>query len=421
MKTTAVSTSFPLAIASLLGLSACTTYVQERPTSHVVYTEPAPLPPAPPPAPVVVQPPPPASEVVIQAESDFYEPLAPYGRWEIVDRYGRCWIPANLGADWRPYATGHWERTDAGWYWVSDEPWGWATYHYGRWDFDAHVGWFWVPQTMWAPAWVAWYHSDGYVGWSPLPPSARIAAGGVIELDRRMIHPGAYVFVEERHFLEPVRPRLIVKNTVVINRAVNIGTVRIANHVVISQGPRAEEIERVSGHRVQPLPARDLRHKIEAPIAAAHRPPARNAEVRRAPGPSQQQQRQGQAAAERARAESERKAKEAAQQRAQAEQHARDEARKAQAAAAHGQAVDARAQEQAQRAARQNQAQVEENRRQQELQHQRQTQAATAALKAQQQKQAEAQRHAQPQQKGKNKKPANPKAAGTNAPPQQPR
>ena len=31
--------------------------------------------------------------VEIRAESDFYEPLTPYGRWEVVGSYGRCWIP----------------------------------------------------------------------------------------------------------------------------------------------------------------------------------------------------------------------------------------------------------------------------------------------------------------------------------------
>jgi len=31
--------------------------------------------------------------------------------------------------DWRPYCNGHWQRTEAGWYWVSDDPGAWATYH----------------------------------------------------------------------------------------------------------------------------------------------------------------------------------------------------------------------------------------------------------------------------------------------------
>ncbi|TAK92903.1 MAG: hypothetical protein EPO07_18870, partial [Verrucomicrobia bacterium] len=142
-------------------LTGCRTYVVREHTRTVysptpppvVYTQPEPAPETPPPV------------VVIQSENDFYEPLATYGRWEVVGSYGRCWIPARVEVDWRPYANGYWQRTDAGWYWASDEPWGWATYHYGRWDFDARFGWFWVPQTQWAPAWVCWREGGDYVGW----------------------------------------------------------------------------------------------------------------------------------------------------------------------------------------------------------------------------------------------------------------
>src|ERR1044071_5615268 len=144
--------------------------------------------------------------ISIRAESDFYEPLTPYGRWEVVGSYGRCWIPGRVEANWRPYSNGHWQRTDAGWYWASDEPWAWATYHYGRWDFNAQFGWLWVPQTQWAPAWVSWHEGGGYVGWAPLQPSARISGGGAVEVNVALIAPRAFVFVEPRRFLEPVRP-----------------------------------------------------------------------------------------------------------------------------------------------------------------------------------------------------------------------
>jgi len=40
----------------------------------------------------------------------------------------------------RRYSNGRWQRTDAGWYWSSEEPWAWATYHYGRWDFSGQFG-----------------------------------------------------------------------------------------------------------------------------------------------------------------------------------------------------------------------------------------------------------------------------------------
>src|SRR5206468_1482130 len=60
-------------------LAGCTTYV-EQPRAE-----------APPPAYLPPPPPPTVVEVDIRTESDFYEPLRPYGRWEVVGPYGRCW------------------------------------------------------------------------------------------------------------------------------------------------------------------------------------------------------------------------------------------------------------------------------------------------------------------------------------------
>jgi uncharacterized protein DUF6600 len=45
---------------------------------------------------------------------------------------------------WRPYSVGQWVITDYDGTWVSDEPWGWATDHYGRWFFEPSDGWVWV-------------------------------------------------------------------------------------------------------------------------------------------------------------------------------------------------------------------------------------------------------------------------------------
>jgi hypothetical protein len=205
--------------------------------------------------------------VAIHAESDFYEPLTPHGEWVVVGSYGRCWRPARVEVGWRPYCNGNWQRTDAGWYWVSDEPWGWATYHYGRWDFNAEFGWFWVPQIVWAPAWVSWHEGGGYIGWAPLSPSARIGADGFVEVDVRAISPQAFVFVEQRRFLEPIRPTtVVVNNTTIMNKTVNITKIKVANNTVINEGPRTEVIEKVTGHKIQPVQVRELRHKEEAAV-----------------------------------------------------------------------------------------------------------------------------------------------------------
>ncbi|MBI3414723.1 MAG: hypothetical protein HY043_05285 [Verrucomicrobia bacterium] len=264
---------FVLAAAFLGALTGCVGYV-DRPRSHGGYYQE-------PPRPREMHVPPPSVQVeasvgaggmVIRAENDFYEPLASYGRWEMVEPYGRCWIPDRVDADWRPYSDGYWQRTDAGWYWASEEPWGWATYHYGRWNLSAQFGWYWVPQTQWAPAWVSWHRSGGYMGWAPLHPAARFARGGSLEVDVGVISPRAYVFVEERHFLQPVRrSTVVVNNTTIINNTVNITNTKIVNNTVINEGPRTQIIEQASGRKVQAVPVHELRRKQEAEVVARQR------------------------------------------------------------------------------------------------------------------------------------------------------
>ena len=100
----------------------------------------------------------------------FYDSLAPYGPWIEYGEYGYAWQPAEVGPEWRPYRDGEWTWSQAGWTWISPEPWGWATYHYGRWTFDDYYGWLWIPGPTWAPAYVSWYQSPDYIGWAPLPP-----------------------------------------------------------------------------------------------------------------------------------------------------------------------------------------------------------------------------------------------------------
>ena len=282
---------------ALLGISGCTTYV-DSPPPRTVYVSPLPPPPLPPPpaAPpanetVYVAPPAvmpmsaDASPEVIRTDSDFYQPLSPYGEWVVVGSYGRCWRPARVDTGWRPYANGHWEMTDAGWYWVSDEPWAWATYHYGRWDWNAQFGWFWVPQTQWAPAWVAWREGGGYVGWAPLPPSAMIAVSGSIQIHDAAFAPRSFVFVQEKHLLEPVRPAtVVVNNTTIINKTVNITKIRVVNKTVVNDGPKADIVERESGRRLTAVAARELRHQEETTAVARHRQFQANEELKtRAP------------------------------------------------------------------------------------------------------------------------------------------
>jgi len=80
----------------------------------------------------------------------FYSKLSSEGTWVDAGNYGYCFRP-RVAKDWQPYRDGHWVWTDRGWYWDSNERFGWATYHYGRWVRIGGTGWCWVPGRQWAP------------------------------------------------------------------------------------------------------------------------------------------------------------------------------------------------------------------------------------------------------------------------------
>jgi hypothetical protein len=190
----------------------------------------------------------------------FYDELSPYGRWTEHDSYGPVWTPRSVGSDWQPYRTGRWVDSDYGWTWDSDEPFGWATYHYGRWTFDPDYGWIWIPGTVWGPAWVAWQEGGDYIGWAPLPPSVGFQAGiglrlGGINLSLAL-QPQSYVYVEQRYFLEPrisshCLPR--TRNDSIFRQTRNVTRYGYANQRVVNYGVAVDRVERATHRRVQRL------------------------------------------------------------------------------------------------------------------------------------------------------------------------
>jgi len=91
-----------------------------------------------------------------------------YGSWRSDPVEGPVWYPS-VAVDWRPYSVGYW-RSYPAWnsFWIAGDPWGWPTHHYGYWGFSFSFGWYWKPARIWAPSWVYWAHSPGYVSWCPL-------------------------------------------------------------------------------------------------------------------------------------------------------------------------------------------------------------------------------------------------------------
>ena len=182
------------------------------------------------------------------SDQEFYDQLAPYGTWVQDDYYGDVWIP-NVDQDFRPYATdGYWAQTEYGNTWVSDYPWGWATFHYGRWHYDDYYGWEWIPGHHWAPAWVSWRHGGGYYGWAPLDAGITISisiGGGynapdnywVCAPERYMNSPRIY-----NYYAPHTRVVNIIHNTTIINNTY------VYNNQTYATGPRPADIQRIT-HR----------------------------------------------------------------------------------------------------------------------------------------------------------------------------
>jgi hypothetical protein len=131
------------------------------------------------------------------ADSDavrlFHDVLAPYGKWVDDSRLGLVWIPSreavgeSFAQSFVPYAThGRWTYREVQamgeggstpfheYVWVSDLPWGWVTFHYGRWAYTGDRGWAWVAGRRYSGAWVDWRTPgahDSVIGWGPMPPA----------------------------------------------------------------------------------------------------------------------------------------------------------------------------------------------------------------------------------------------------------
>ena len=191
----------------------------------------------------------------------FYEPLDPYGDWVETDDYGYVFRPtvATTHSNWRPYTDGHWVHTGHGWTWQSNEDFGWATYHYGRWTRIAGSGWVWVPGREWGPGWVSWRRGNEHCGWAPLPPESRSHFSFTATVDRDYdIGPAAYVFVALSNFgarsYAPVieRPE---RNVTIINKTVNITNITYDNTVnktvVYNGGPSYDLIRARSKQPVE--------------------------------------------------------------------------------------------------------------------------------------------------------------------------
>jgi hypothetical protein len=182
----------------------------------------------------------------------FYDQLSPYGQWIDYPKYGYVWIP-DAGQDFVPYSTnGHWVMTDDGWTWASDYEWGWAPFHYGRWDYDDSYGWLWVPGTEWGPSWVDWRSADGYYGWSPMEPGISLSVGFGRPYNSNYDH---WNFVRSgdfdrtdinRYYVNRTDHDRLVRSSIVINKTY----VDNSRHSTYAFGPAREDVQRATGRTI---------------------------------------------------------------------------------------------------------------------------------------------------------------------------
>ena len=179
-----------------------------------------------------------------QTTAFFFDALDPFGDWVQIDRYGYAFRPREAkNPNWRPYTDGSWVYTDYGWTWRSNEAFGWATYHYGRWARVPRLGWVWVPGSEWGPAWISWRRSPDFIGWAPLPPDAWSKSGFNGSVDQYFdIGPGLYTFLRVADFGEATYVGRCVEqeqNVTIINNTTNITNVvykTVQNRVTIVNG-----------------------------------------------------------------------------------------------------------------------------------------------------------------------------------------
>jgi len=190
--------------------------------------------------------------------STFYTRLESYGDWIETGNYGYVFHPREAESSrWRPYTSGRWVYTDVGWTWISEEPFGWATYHYGRWTRLRGIGWVWVPGNQWAPAWVSWRKSSDYVGWAPLPPEARFdQQTGIHNWSDNYydIGPDQYCFVASREFGAPRVEQTLLpaeRNLTIVNQTTNVTNITYKNTTIVNEGPNYEELRSISREPVQ--------------------------------------------------------------------------------------------------------------------------------------------------------------------------
>lgn len=176
--------------------------------------------------------------------------LAGMGRWIYVDGL-RFWSPYTYTfeeqIEWVPYQNGYWTWVGGEYTWVSYDPWGWMTDHYGVWRHHQNYGWIWVPSPNleYRPCVVTWFYTDTHVGWYPYYEGFNYTQSGFndgfwlnteLRTNYQSYHAG-FTIIEQRNFTN-VNISTVVVNRTFLYRASNQSTLNLGGTAQFGVPPR---------------------------------------------------------------------------------------------------------------------------------------------------------------------------------------
>ncbi len=210
-----------------------------------------------------------AAPYFVSRQMTGYAVLDAAGRWRAAGKNGEVWVPDASPEDWVPYRNGHWRwLAPWGWSWVDDQPWGFATSHYGRWLF-ADGKWVWAsgkpaPDPVWAPAVVAFLGTPGVglsyadgpgpaVAWFPLAPDEIYWPSYTADLDYiRRVNRGTAADLGAIRIRSDGEPPTEIVNAHFANR--EFASV-VPRPVFVAGGPVAAALVSIPDERLRNAPA----------------------------------------------------------------------------------------------------------------------------------------------------------------------
>ncbi len=221
------------------------------------------------------------------------------GVWISGSESGPVWKPKGVGDNWVPFRDGRWRWYDeAGYTWISAEPWGWAPYHYGRWIQNSALGWVWAPGTnaIFKPGEVYWMRGTNLAGWGPLAPgetwtgngtplqyAALNSTFGKFSIGMREIEPSVDL-IRARDVLTAASftaalpsPPFVAARLDAIRPALRAGSTHVVTPVVAGDqfdAPSREAISRAASRAASDAATQAVTQIVEPPLPAV--PPVPN-------------------------------------------------------------------------------------------------------------------------------------------------